>query len=256
MNKLPVSLVIITHNEEANIARCIESAPFVSEIVVVDSGSTDNTLAIAQKYGAKTHHLPWQGFGPQKNAALELASHNWVLSLDADEALSPELAQEIQALFTATNFNSHDAYVLPRLNWFCGRWMRHSGMYPDYQTRLLQKHKVKWTSAQVHEKVVAKNSKTLSQPILHWSFRNISHQVETINRYSTLRAQEFFKKNKTSGPLKIFLKTFSKFFEIYFLKRGFLDGVQGLMVSITGAFATYLRWAKLYELRMAKKHDQ
>lgn len=246
MNKLPISLVIITLNEEANIARCIQSVPFADEVIILDSGSRDKTLEIARGFnGVRSFYEPWQGYAKQKIKATSLAKNDWVLSLDADEALSEEAVREIVELFKTSH--SCDAYTLPRKNWYCGKWMRHGGMYPDYQTRLFRRSLARWTESEVHEHVVAKNNKKLKSPILHWSFKNIVHQIETINRYSSLRAVDFEKQGKKFSASKMFVKTISKFFETYILKRGFLDGVQGLMVSFVSAFATFLRWAKLYE---------
>jgi glycosyltransferase involved in cell wall biosynthesis len=250
---LPISLVIIALNEQKNIERCILSAPFVSEVVVLDSGSTDDTVAIARKLGARVFVEPWRGFAKQKIRATQLAANDWVLSLDADEALSPELAEEIKKL----NFSADvDAYAMPRLTYHLNQWMYHSGMHPDYQTRLFNRKKTNWKDVQVHEHIEAKNKQKLNNNILHWSFESVTHQIETINKYSSLRAVDFKNSGKKYSSLKMMTKIISKFFEAYIFKKGYRDGVPGLIVSVVSAFATFLRWAKLYEIETNEKNKK
>ena len=246
MQKLPVSLVIITLNEEKNIERCIRSVPFAAEIVVLDSGSQDKTIDIARRLGARVFVESWRGFSKQKTRATAIATQDWVLSLDADEALSPEAQDEMVALFSASM--TADAYALPRLCYYLGRWMHHGGMYPDYQTRLYNRTKSSWLDAPVHEHIVADKIIKLKWPIFHWPCDNIAQHVETVNRYSSLRAEDFKEKKKQFFSLKMLAKAISKFFEFYFIKQGFRDGVPGLIAAVVTAFSTFLRWAKLYEI--------
>lgn len=258
VQKFSVSLVIITLNEEKAIERCIRSVPFADEVIVVDSGSTDQTVSLAQKCGAKVINEKWRGYAKQKIFATEQAKNDWVLSLDADEALSPELLNEMTQLLQNKKLfeqNNIDAFVMPRLTQHLGVWLRHGGMYPDYQTRLFNKSRAHWLDTHVHEKIIAKNVVRLNGPIWHWSFENISHQIETINKYSSLRAQDFQAKGKSFSCFKMIGKMLSKFFECYVIKQGFRDGRVGLIVSVVSSFATFLRWAKLYELELKAKND-
>jgi len=245
MQKSSISLAIIAKNEEANIERCIRSASFVDEVLVLDSGSEDRTVEIAKGLGATVVVEPWRGFAKQKMRVTELAKNDWVLSLDADEALSPEASEEVQKLLMQPL--TADAYAFPRMTHYLGRWMRHSGMYPDYQLRLFNRTRAKWTDTNVHEHIVADKVVKLKSQILHWSFRDLADQVDTINRYSSLRAEDWKAAGKRFSLLKLVLKPVSKFIETYVLKRGFLDGTPGLIASLASSYATYLRWAKLYE---------
>lgn len=259
MNKLPITLAVITFNEEKNIERCIRSVPFAGDVVVVDSNSTDKTVDIARRLGARISIEPWKGFSRQKTRAMALGRYDWVLSLDADEALSPEAQEEIQALF-ANGEPAADAFESPRLTWHLGRWLYHGGNYPDRQIRLFHRARSKWSDTEVHERVVAVSKdahkvEKLKAPILHWPFENVAEQVATINRYSGLRAEDWAKQGKRFGALKMAVKTVGKFFEVYFLKRGFLDGIPGLINAFVASFATFLRWAKLYEKSLPSKKN-
>ncbi|OFZ13586.1 MAG: hypothetical protein A2Z20_04710 [Bdellovibrionales bacterium RBG_16_40_8] len=245
MQKFPISLVIITLNEEKNIERCIRSVPFATEVVVLDSGSQDKTIDIARRLGARVFVEPWRGYAKQKTRATAIATQDWILSLDADEALSPEAQEEIVALLAQPL--TYDAYTLPRLCYYLERWMYHGGMYPDYQTRLYNRTNASWLDTPVHEHLVAEKTLKLKKPIFHWSFNSVAQHIETINRYSSLRAEDFKTKGKSFCAGKMMIKTASKFFEIYFIKRGFRDGIPGLIAAVVSSFSTFLRWAKLYE---------
>lgn len=245
--KLPVSLVIITLNEERNIERCIRSVPFASEIVVVDSGSTDKTLEIAKGLGATVHHYPWQGFGIQKAKATELSHNDWVLNLDADEALSPELAQEIMEKWQS--LDPRVGYEMPRKSYHLGRWIMHGGWYPDAQLRLFNRQHSGWQKVPIHEKVEAAEKQRFKKPLLHWVFKNISHQVITNDRYSSLQAEDHIRKGKKFSLLKLVIKPWVKFIECYFLKLGFLDGFAGFVIAVGAAYSVFLRWVKIWELQ-------
>jgi glycosyltransferase involved in cell wall biosynthesis len=245
--KLPLSVVIIALNEEANIARAIASVKdWVSEVLVYDSGSTDKTAAIASSSGAKVVTGPWLGFGPTKNKASELAANSWILSIDSDEEVSPELKSEISQKFSLLDESS--AYRVPRRSFYLRRWINHGGWYPDYQTRLFNRKNAAWNAAEIHEKVEAKNYSMLASNLNHYVFRNIEHQVSTNNKYSSLQAKEMFKQGKRFSWFKFFTKPAVKFFECYFLKLGFLDGWAGFVIAKSASYSVFLKWAKLYEL--------
>lgn len=250
MEKLPVSLVIITLNEELNIAKCIQSVPWASEVIVLDSGSQDKTVEIAQKLGAVTVHQKFLGFRDQKQKATNLASYNWVISLDADEALSPELSQELHKLIKETP--QADGYYIPRISYHMGRWIRHGGWYPDYQLRFFNSQKAQWGGGHVHEKIECAKKAYLKSPIQHWVFKNLTHQVAANNTYSTLGARDLFDTKKRFCIFKLLLKPVSKFIETYILKRGFLDGMPGFIIAVSAAYSVFLKFSKLYELEKGR----
>ncbi len=255
MKKLPISLVIITLNEEQNIARCIKSAPFVSEIVVLDSGSQDATGSIAQSLGARVFVESWQGYFKQKLRATELALHPWILSLDADEALSPELAREIQGLefFEGSDLSGVDGFEMPRLSFHLGRWIRHGGWYPDRQLRLFHRDRAQWQGGMVHERVAAKKVRRLQGDLYHFVFQDLADQVSTNNEYSGLGAQDLKSRGKRFSLTLLLLKPWSKFIETYFFKAGFRDGLPGFIISVGAAYSMFLKYAKLWE--MEKRGD-
>lgn len=251
MTKLPISVVIITLNEEAHIERCIRSVPFADDIVVVDSFSADRTVEIAEKCGARVFKEKWKGFGPQKAFATEQAKNPWIISLDADEALSPELAAEIVESFS--DLDPEAGYLFPRKSHHLGRWIEHGGWYPDYQLRLYNKTKSQWNSASLHEKVEVKKILKMKRDLLHWVFDNLSDQVITNDRYSTLGAKQLAEAHERFSYLKMIFKPFGKFVETYFVKRGFQDGLPGFIISVGAAYSLFLKFAKLWEIERAKK---
>jgi glycosyltransferase involved in cell wall biosynthesis len=254
MARLPLSLVVITLNEEAHLERCLRSVPFADEIIVVDSFSTDRTLEVARLCGARVVQEKWRGYGPQKAFATAQAKNDWVLSLDADEALSPELAQEIQDKFLA--LDPETGYRLPRLSFHLGRWIRHGGWYPDFQLRLFNKTKAQWDTAALHEKVEVARVATLKNNLLHWVFEDISDQVRTNDRYSSLGAVQLHEKGKKFSLFKMITKPFSKFVETYLWKRGFLDGLPGFIISVGAAYSVFLRWGKMWEIERKGKQNK
>ncbi|WP_413561394.1 glycosyltransferase family 2 protein [Bdellovibrio sp. HCB209] len=253
MTKLPISLVVIALNEEAHIERCIRSVPFADDVVVVDSFSTDRTVEIAEKAGARVFQEKWRGFGPQKAFAAEQAKNSWVLSLDADEALSPELASEIIEKFAS--LDTEAGYLFPRKSFHLGRWILHGGWYPDYQLRLFNKSKSKWDSANVHEKVKVAKQLKMTSPLLHYVFDDLSDQIVTNDRYSALGARELQAKGQRFSYLKMIFKPFGKFVEAYFVKAGFLDGLPGFIIAIGAAYSLFLKYAKLWELERVKESN-
>ena len=218
-----------------------------TQIVVVDTQSTDRTLVIAQRYGALISSPPdWPGFGPQKNRALDLASEDWVLSLDADERLTPELRAEIKDVLDKPQT---DCYAIPRLSWYCGRFMRHSGWTPDYVDRLFKRGNARFSTDLVHERLIPKGPVLrLKNQMLHYSFMNLAQVQEKMERYSTASAQQAFARGKTASPLKAILHGAWSFFRTYILRAGFLDGPQGFSLALANAKGSYLRYIKLWRL--------
>jgi len=247
VEKLPVSLVIITLNEEAHIERCLKSVPWAKDVVVLDSGSQDSTVDRAKKLGARTFVESFRGFREQKQRATDLAQEDWVLSLDADEALSPELNEEIQGIFRSGT-PSANGYETPRLSYHLGRWVRHGGWYPDYQIRLFNRKHCQWVGGHVHERVSGQNIKRLNSPILHWVFKDLADQVDTNNEYSSKGALDLRDRGVRPSLVKMTLKPISKFLETYIWKRGFLDGRSGFIISVGAAYSVFLKFAKLWEL--------
>ena len=244
-----LSVILITRNEEANLADCLASLEGIAQqIVVVDTNSSDRTLDIAKSYGAAIAQPPdWPGFGPQKNRALDLATGEWVLSLDADERLTPALKSEI---VTAIHHSAHvDCFAIPRLSWYCGRFIRHSGWNPDYVDRLFKRGSARFSDDLVHERLITSGQVAkLENPMLHYSFMNYSQVLQKIDRYSTASAEQAFAKGKTSTPLKAVLHGAWSFFRTYFLQAGFLDGPQGFTLAMSNAQGTYYRYVKLWHL--------
>ena len=243
-----LSAILITRNEEVNLEDCLASLDgLATQIVVVDTQSTDRTLVIAQRYGALiSSPTDWPGFGPQKNRALDLASEDWVLSLDADERLTPELRAEIKGVLDKPQT---DCYAIPRLSWYCGRFMRHSGWTPDYVDRLFKRGSARFSTDLVHERLIPKGPVLrLKNQMLHYSFMNLAQVQEKMERYSTASAQQAFARGKTASPLKAILHGAWSFFRTYILRAGFLDGPQGFSLACSNAQGTYLRYMKLWRL--------
>jgi len=248
-----LSACIITYNEEDNIRRCLESLSFIKEVIVLDSGSTDSTVEIAKEFSnVKCYYKAFVNYVEQKNFCMQLASGEWILFLDADEVVSKELQMEIESL--GEEWKEYVGFYIPRLTFYLGKWIYHSGWYPNYQMKLFCKSKGKFAGLLVHEKVeVAGHTKKLKSPLYHYSYKNISDHLQFIDRYSTLAAQEKFNQNQSSGILWAIGKSIYKFFYMYFIKLGFLDGKQGIIIAILGAYYNFLKYIKLYELELNHK---
>lgn len=251
---LPLSAVIITRNEEANIGRCLNSLQFCDEIVLVDSGSVDRTVEIARQYTDKVYTRPWAGFAKQKNEAVLLARNRWVLSIDADEVVPLALQVEIQALFKTGGQARYAAFSMPRKTIHFGRWIRYGGWYPNRLVRLFDRDNGQWQGEELHERwVTAGVQGGLSEPLEHYSFSGLEDQVARNNEYSSLGALKLQREGKRFKWLRLFTKPISKFLETYVLKKGFLDGYPGLIISISAAYSVFLKWAKLWELQNARE---
>ncbi len=240
---MKLTATIITLNEERNIARAIESLRCADEILIVDSGSLDRTVELAQKLGARVIEAGWHGYAGQKNWAADQASYDWILSLDADEALSEGLEAEIWNL--KKNGPRYDAYTMPRLARYLGRWILHSGWYPDRKLRLYDRRKARWVGDFVHESVHAEGRVGhLESNILHFTCDSLSEHLRTLDRYTTLAAQELAAR-KVKVPLsRVILDPAWTFVKTYFLQRGFLDGLEGLTIAYMAAFYTFLKYSK------------
>lgn len=248
---IKLSVVVITYNEEKNIARCLESVKEIAdEIVVVDSLSTDKTREICERYGARFFEQKFLGYQDQKNFAHNLASFDYVLSLDADEALNPELLGEVKKV--KNNFEM-DGYSFNRLTNYNGEWIRHCGWYPDAKVRLVKKSKAKWSGGNIHEHLAVDGSTGhLAGDLLHYSYDSISMHVLQTNKYSTTEAQILFAKGKRATIAKIMTRPFWQFFKDYFLKKGFLDGRYGFVICSINALYVLLKYAKMKELEFNK----
>lgn len=246
----PLSLVVITRNAEEHIARCLRSVPFAADLVVLDSGSTDQTVTIAKNLGARVFVEEWRGFGRQKRRATELAKFDWVLNLDADEALSEASQAEVKALLASPPGSA--AFAFPRVSFHLGRWIWHGGWYPDWQIRLYDRRHANWSEDDIHEKVKSPSISRLKNPIEHFVFKDLFDQVATNNRYSTLGAETLFKKGRSFWLFNLIMKPQIKFLETYIWKRGFLDGLPGLIIAVGAGYSVFLKWAKLWELRKLK----
>lgn len=251
---MKLSVIIITKNEAAHIGACLQSLSFADEVIVLDSGSSDDTCAIARQHGARVEHTAdWPGFGPQKNRALDLATGDWVLSIDADERVTPELAQAIGRVLSQPGA---DAYRIARLSNFCGRWIRHSGWWPDYVVRLFRRQAGRFSDARVHEHVVVQGkTETLPGHFLHYPYASLEVFIDKINRYSTEAAQAAHRKGRRTSLPGIFGHAAWTFIRHYWLRRGFLDGWQGLVLAGMAATGSFYRYVKLYCLgkRLAGK---
>ena len=247
-----LSVTIITKNEEAAIVACLESIAWADEIIVVDSGSTDKTIEICKAHGANVHSSrEWPGFGPQKNLALSLASHDWVLSIDADERVSSNLRDEIQQVLSLNLQNT--AFRIPRSSSYCGQFMHHSGWFPDYVLRLFPRLTAKFSDDIVHEHVIFKGEvRTLKNPILHISYTDLEEVLDKTNRYSSDGAQMFAERGKKSSLSKAVLHGLWAFFRTYVLRLGFLDGRMGFILAVSNAETTYYRYLKLMLLTKSK----
>ncbi len=239
-----LSAIVITHNEAANIGACLDSVACCDERIVVDCGSTDDTVAIARSRGARVELNDWRGFGPQKNFALSLATGAWVLSIDADERVTPELAAAIKA---AIAYTIADGFELPRLSSFCGRPMRHSGWYPDYVLRLFRRGKAKFDDAVVHERVVCDGTvQRLRAPLLHEPVRKLEDALSRMDRYSTASAQAFVARGRRVSFFAGIGHGLYAFIRTYILQLGFLDGAEGFLLAVANAEGSYYRYMKAW----------
>jgi len=242
---MTLSVVVITQNEAAVIARCLESVTWADEIIVLDSGSSDDTAEIARRHRAQVSTVTdWPGFGPQKNRALALAAGDWVLALDADEWVTAELRTEIERVLAAPGDCA--AFRMPRRSSYCGHWMRHSGWWPDHVIRLFRRGAARFSEDLVHEKLrVAGKTGTLTAPLMHEAFRDLEQVIVKMNRYSTAGAAMLRERGRHTSLAAAIGHGLWTFFRTYFLRLGFLDGRAGFMLAVSNAEGAYYRYLKL-----------
>ncbi|UCC40471.1 MAG: glycosyltransferase family 2 protein [Candidatus Aminicenantes bacterium] len=245
---MDISAVIITYNEEKRLEPALKSLDGIaSEIIVVDSFSRDDTVRLAKKYTNRIFQRKWTNFSDQKNYANSQASNPWILSLDADERLSPELREEILRV----KESEPDCYgfSMPREVFYLGKWIRHSGWYPDRKIRLFRKDKARWEGEYVHEKLVIEGKiQKLNGSIYHFTYRDISDHLDRINRFSHLGAQKLYIQRKKCRWYHLVFLPFFRFMKSYFLRAGFLDGFAGFVISALNGYSIFIRYAKLREI--------
>jgi glycosyltransferase involved in cell wall biosynthesis len=248
LEKVPLAVAIITKNEEENILSCLQSISFAGQIVIVDSGSTDKTLEIAAEFGCEIYSEEWLGFGPQKQLAIEKCRYPWILVLDADERIPPDMADIIKKIVTDSNVKEAGFSFL-RKNYFQGRWIKHAGWWPDRIIRLFRKEAGRMTTAIVHESVEVQGTVgALDVPIEHFTESSLSKIIQKIDKYSTLGAEAAFKEGKKSSTGSAFLRAFFTFVQDYFFRLGFFDGMPGLTLAVTDSINKFFKYAKLSEL--------
>jgi glycosyltransferase involved in cell wall biosynthesis len=252
--RMKVSAIIITKNAERTVRRCLESLLWADEIIVVDSGSTDGTPGICAGLGARLYRTEdWPGYGPQKNRALGHARGDWVVALDADEWILPALQAEMQGAMA--NPGAKVAFAMPRRSSLCGRYMRHSGWWPDYVVRLFRRGSARFSDDHVHERLIVEGATgRLAQPIMHETIDNLDQMIDKMNRYSTAAARMRHDEGRSASLLSAVLRGAWAFFRTYFLRLGFLDGRAGFILAVSNAEGTYYRCLKLMMLREKSGH--
>jgi glycosyltransferase involved in cell wall biosynthesis len=249
-----LTVTVITLNESANIAAALESVSWADEIIVVDAGSTDDTVAIARRLATRVEIRDWPGFGAQKNyaASLAAAAHDWILSIDADERVTPALAEEIRELLRAGP--PARGYRVPRLAFYLERWIRSTDWYPDYQLRLYDRRAGRFNDKRVHESIeLVGEPGVLRHELQHYPYRDISHHLATIDRYTTLAAEEWHAAGRRANVIEILVHTELAFARNYVLRAGFMDGTAGLIVSVLNSYYVFLKFAKLWQLEKTSR---
>jgi (heptosyl)LPS beta-1,4-glucosyltransferase len=250
-----LSVTIITKNEASDIAAALASVVWADEIVVVDSGSSDGTPDIARRYASRVVEREWPGYIAQKNYAASIASHDWILSLDADERVTPELAREVRDIINRDSTTA--AYRVPRVTWHLGRWIRTTDWYPDYQTRLYDRTRAEWTGKYVHEAVTARGAVgQLRGELQHFAYRDIADHLETIDRYTTYAARQMHEDGGRVGLLQLAGHPPLAFLRNYLVHGGIRDGAAGFIISALNAYYVFLKFAKLWEMRRAPENGR
>ena len=245
-----LSVTIIAWNEEERLRACLDSVSWADEIVVVDAESTDKTVQLAREFTDRVWVRPWPGFALQKNFALDQVTGEWILSLDADERVTPELGRRVNAILR--DDGPADGYLIPRRNLFWGAWVRHGGLYPDHQLRLFRRGAGRFVDDAVHESVrLTGRVEMLAEPLLHQSYRDLEDFVRRSNRYSTLAARDWLRRGRRVGVPDLIMKPLGRFLSMYIVQKGFLDGWRGLVLAVLYAEYVFLRMAKAWEARRA-----
>jgi glycosyltransferase involved in cell wall biosynthesis len=249
-----LSVTVIALNQEDNIGDCLASVSFADEIVVVDTGSTDRTVELARSFTDLVFNAPWQGFARTKNYALDQARGDWVFSLDTDERVPEALKDEILAVVASDG--PLKGYRVPRKNYFCGRWIRHLGWYPDYTLRLFRRDQGRFRDREVHEEVVVAGPVgVLETPLEHYSYKSVSDYVTRMDRYARLAAQELAKAGRRPYSGELFVRPFFTFLHLYFIRRGFLEGVPGYALAVLMSMYKFLKYYYLRELSRGRDLD-
>jgi glycosyltransferase involved in cell wall biosynthesis len=250
---MSVAAVVITKDEERNIAACLESVRWADERIVVDAESRDRTVEIARQHGAQVHVRPWPGYGPQKNFGMERATAEWILIVDADERITPALREEIQATLKAGPPAEIAGYEIPRRNFFYGRWMQGGGMYPDRQLRLFRRAAGRYDDTRLHENLRLRGRiERLRHPMDHDSMPTIGAHVRKMMRYTTLGAQEKLESRSTVTATEIAGHHLGTIAKTYLLRRGYRDGVHGVVAALFAGMHTFVKYVKVYELLLAR----
>lgn len=255
---IPVSVVIVTKEEEKNIEDALRSVQDFEDIVVVDAFSEDRTVEICKRYTDRVYQHQWMGYAKQKQMAVDLAKNEWVLILDADERVTPELKAEIEEKIRNTSL---DGFYIPRKSFFLGRWIKHSGWSPDYTLRLFKKDVSYVEPREVHEKVIVKGSVGyLKNPLLHYTYRSISEYIKKMENYSTLSVKDILNKNPNSSFLflisKILLNPTFTFLNMFFVRQGFRDGLHGFILAVFYSFYTFLKYVKVWEKTLINRNEE
>ncbi len=244
-----ISIVIITLNEERNIAECLESAIWADEMMIVDAQSQDQTVKIAKQYTDKVFVRPWPGFGPQKNFGIDCASSEWIFILDSDERFSPELREEIKQLLEGKGSVEPVAYRVPRRNYYYGRWLRWGGVFPDYQIRLIRKDCARYNDVRIHENLIVDGRiGTLNQFLDHYTERRITDHFKKFGAYTTLAAEQKLKSRKAVHWYDLLGRPFIILLKTYVLKQGFRDGIHGFIVSVFASMYSFVKYCKVWDL--------
>ncbi|OGW27727.1 MAG: glycosyl transferase [Nitrospirae bacterium GWC2_42_7] len=242
-----VSVGIITKDEERNIEDALKSVAGANEIIIVDSFSKDRTVEICRKYTDKIYQHEWDGYSRQKQKTVDYSKSPWVLILDADERLTPELRNEMEQTIKETDCNG---FYIPRKNYFLGRWIRHSGWWPDYTLRLFRKDKASFEEREVHEKVVLEGKAGyLKNPMEHYTYRSISDFIKKMENYSNLASIEIRRRSGRAGLYSVTVRPLATFIKMFFLRLGFLDGAHGLILAALYSYYTFLKYAKTWEVQ-------
>lgn len=248
-----LSVITLAFNEEHNISDCLESVRWADEIIVVDSGSTDKTVELAGKYTGNVLTVEWKGYGATKNLAMERATGEWILWLDADERVPEKLSKEIKDIVRADD-PEINGYEVARRAYFLGRWIKHCGWYPGRVTRLFRKAKSRFTESHVHEQIVVDGRiGTLQNDLLHFTDPNLEHYFSKFNRYTSLAAQDLQAQGRRSSLYDLLVRPAFLFFKMYILRRGFLDGMQGFILCVASSCYVFTKYAKLWELHHSTK---
>ena len=250
-----VSAIVVCFNEERNIGACLESLRWCEEIVVVDSFSTDGTVEICRRYTDRVIQRKWAGYRDQKAFAHSQATKEWVLLVDADERVTPELKEEIRQSLIHDG-TQYAGYSVPRLVYYLSRWWWRGGWYPDYDVRLFRRERAIWGGMDPHEKILVDGKvRRLRHPLHHFSYRNIDDHMQRINRFTSISSAELLKGNQRWRWSDALLRPAFRFFRSYFLKRGFMEGFAGFYVAVTAAVYVFLKYAKLWELELEEKKE-